>query len=191
MNMPKFVQATIAFVMRLSKREKQLMYAAVGIVLIFGMDRLIVQPIHTRIISLNQEIIDKEAAVKKNIRILALKDRIVAESLKLAPMLNKIEFDEREVSSLLKELENYANESGVDLINIKPQGSLELGQWDTYQISLNCEGEMDRVVEFMYKIENSNTLFLIKRYQITPKQRNSSVASCSMKIYKIVGKKYI
>lgn len=188
MKIPKFVQATVAFVMRLSKREKQMMYLAVGAVLIFGMDRLIVEPIHARMLSLNQEIIDKEAGVRKNLRILALKERIVAESLKLAPMLNKISFDEREVSGLLKEIEIYANESSVDLINIKPQGASEFGIWDVYQISLNCEGQLDELIEFMYKVENSNSLFLIKRYQITPKSRNSSEASCSMRVYKVIGR---
>ena len=90
------------------------------------------------------------------------------------------------LSLTLQEIENYATESSVDLITIKPQGLIQQRQWNAYEISLNCEGEMEQIMEFMYKIEYSNNLFLIGRYQMTPKRKNSSLVSCSMRVYKII-----
>ena len=184
----RLIQGLIAQITRLSKREKRILYASLAAVLLFGLDRLIIVPIHQRMVALSREITDKEASVRKNLRILSLKDRIIDETLKLAPLLNKIDFDEREVSGLLKEIENYANEAEVNLINIKPQGMQDRDSWRIYQVALNCEAEMEQLVTFMYLIENANSMLLIERYQIVPKRRDSSTASVNMRINKIVAK---
>jgi len=45
---------------------------------------------------------------------------------------------------------------------------------------------MEQLVEFIYNMENSNSLISIEKYQITPKAKESSVAKCSISVYKVV-----
>ncbi len=69
----------------------------------------------------DKEISQKEALIRKNPRILVMKNRITQESLKYTPLVNKIDFADEDVASLLNEIENISNKSGVDILNIRPQ----------------------------------------------------------------------
>ena len=180
------LQAFYTILARLSKREKIILYSATFFISLSLLDRSIIYPIASKIESLNKEIQDKEVGIVKNLRILAQKDRILAESAKYASFLNSPKTEEEQMSYLLKEIESLANKSSVYLVDLKPAGLKSTGSVNKYSINLNCEAQMEQIAEFMYNIENSNSLLSIDRYQISPKSKESSVAKCSMSIGKIV-----
>jgi len=184
MNLVK-IQALYAFLSRLSKREKLILYLSVFFVSLTLLDRLAISPISSKMRALDKEIQDKEAGIKRDIKMLAQKDRIAAESAKYNSFLDKTKSEEEETSSLLKEIESLAGKSTVYLIDMKPGGVKEAGQSRKYLVSLNCEAQMEQLVDFMYNIENSLKLLIIEKYQISPKTRESSVARCSMTVSKI------
>ncbi|MCM8782891.1 MAG: type II secretion system protein M, partial [Candidatus Omnitrophica bacterium] len=66
-------------------------------------------------------------------------------------------------------------------------GLRESGTFKKYVINLSCEAQMPQLVEFMYNIESSHRLLSIDKYQITPKSKETGVASCTMTIAKIAG----
>ena len=136
--------------------------------------------------SLNEEIQEKQSSIRKNLHILAQKDRISSEITKYTTFLSSTESDEEEMTSLLKEIEGLANKSSVYLVDMKPAGLKSAGSSKKYLISLNCEAQMEQLTDFMYNIENSNKLLTIEKYQIAPKSKESSVVRCSMSIAKIV-----
>jgi hypothetical protein len=136
--------------------------------------------------SLDSETQEKETGIKDTLKLLAQKNKIISESSKFAPFLSRIEFNEEQLPSFLKEIETLANKSSVYLIDLKPQGLKDVGQSKRYLISLNCEAQLEQLMEFMYNIENSNNLFVVGKYEIIPKSRESSIASCTMSIYKII-----
>lgn len=88
------IQALHTFLSHLSKRERNILYATFFIVSLVLLDRLIIHPIYSKIGSLDKEIREKESAVKKNIRIVAQKDRILAESAKYNSFLSASESEE-------------------------------------------------------------------------------------------------
>ena len=171
---------------RLSKREKACLYIALTFIFFIGIDRLVVNPISLKMESLDRELDDKEAVIRKNLRILALKDKITATSMKYAPLVNKVEFGEQEVSSLLKKIENLASKKSVNILNIKPQGKKDYSLLKTYLVVLNCESSMQHLLEFMYSIESASDLLIISKFQVSPKAKGSDVAVCSMSIHKII-----
>jgi len=185
MKIPKLPDIAKALA-RLSKKEKLFFYIAAFVISLTLLDRLIISTIYFRMEAINKETKEKEASIKNTLHLLSQKNRILSESAKYAPFLSKVDFNEEQVPSLLKEIETLANNSSIYLIDIKPQGLKEVGTSKRYLVTLNCEAQMEQLIEFMYNIENSNSLFLIGKYQITPKSRESSVASCSMSIYKII-----
>ncbi|MCM8757859.1 MAG: type 4a pilus biogenesis protein PilO [Candidatus Omnitrophica bacterium] len=93
---------------------------------------------------------------------------------------------EDDTTSILKELERLANKSGVYIVDIKPAGLRQEGNFKKYVINLSCEVQMEQLVEFMYNIESSHKLLTIERYQISPKSKETSIASCTMTITKLV-----
>jgi type IV pilus assembly protein PilO len=180
-NLQKFT----AFASRLSKREKLIVYFAIFFASLTVLDRFIINPISHKIKSLDNEIKEKELSIQSNSRILAQKDRILAEANKYSSFLSGNLSEEEEITSLLKEIEAFASKSSVYLVDIKPASIKNIGSLKKYFINLNCEAQVEQLAEFMYNIESSNKLLTIERYEISPRSKDSSIAKCSMVISKI------
>jgi hypothetical protein len=185
MNLPDYRKIT-QFVAKLSRAEKKLFYSTVAVVALMGLDRVVIHPIQARMRALDESSAQAARVIKEDLAILSIRERIRQEAMSYAPMLNRIDFDERDVSALLKEIETYAVESKVNLQNLKPQGKKALKDWNTYQVTLSGEGDMYQIIQFMHTIERSNSMFVIDKYQIAPKKKDSSIASCSMTLYKVI-----
>lgn len=171
---------------RLSKREKLVLYGAALFVSLALLDRVIIGPIYSKIKSLDEEIGEKESGIKKSLRVLAHKDRILADSAQYSSFLDDFKSKEEEMTSILKEIENMADKASIYLIDMKPGGLKESGSSRRYVVNLNCEAQIEQFVDFIYNIEKSDTLLTVEKYQITPKSKDSSVARCKMSISTIV-----
>lgn len=181
------LQTLNLFLNRLSKKERAIFYIAAGIVSLLILDRAIVSPVFSKIRSLNKEVEDKKATIKKNLRILAQKDRILTEGNKYNSYLGDSKIsDDEQITLVLKELESLASKSSVYLVDMKPNGIKESGSSKKILVNLNCEAQMEQLIDFMYNMENSDNLLSIEKYQITPKAKESSVAKCSIAVYKVV-----
>jgi len=171
---------------RLSKRERFVLYIAGFLITLTFLDRLIIEPIFSKMYELDQEIRQRESVIRRNALILAQKDRILSELTKYNSFSGTSKSEEEEVTSFLKEIETLANKSSVYLVDMKPAGLKDMGSSKKYTINLNCEAQMEQLTDFMYNIENSNSLLTIEKYQISPKSKESSVAKCSLSISKVV-----
>lgn len=177
----------LAFLERLSKREKILFYCAAFLVSLILFDHLLISPIFSKIRALQREIQERESAIKKNLHIVAHKDRILAEVAKYSSFFSTTSLaDEEELTSLLKELETLANKSSVYLIDMKPGSFKEAGLPRRCLVNLNCEAQMEQLIDFIYAIESSSKILVIEKYQISPKSGESSVARCSMVISRLL-----
>lgn len=185
-NLP-ILQGLKIFLGRLSKKEKFVFYVAVTMVTLLIMDRAIIAPVFYKIKSLNQEIQNKQGEVKKNLKILSQKEKILAESAKYSTFASDSQLsDDEQITLVLKELENLASKSSVYLVDMKPAGIKESGSSKKIMVNLNCEAQMEQLVDFMYNMENSSSLITIEKYQLAPKSKDSSVAKCSISVYKVV-----
>ncbi|MDB4349755.1 hypothetical protein OAA99_02240 [Omnitrophica bacterium] len=171
---------------RMSKREKSVFYIAAVVISLTVLDRLVVYPIFSKMGELTEEISEKETGIKKSLHILAHKDRILAASVKYKTLIRSSKSEEEEMTVLLKEIETLANESSIYLVDMKPGGLEDTGPSKKYLLNLNCEAQLQQLVEFMYSIEKSDKLLTIEKYKISPKAKESSVARCSMSISKMV-----
>jgi hypothetical protein len=181
------IQQFYTFLARLSKKEKVIFYITVTLVSLTLLDRLIISPVFFKIRALNKEIQNKETNIKVNLRILAQKDKILSESVKYSSFLgdSKNNADDQ-VTSVLRDIETLANKSSVYLVDMKPGNVKEFGSTKKILVNLNCEAQMEQLIDFMYNIENSDNLLSIEKYQLTPKSKESSVAKCSISVYKVV-----
>ena len=181
------LQAVYTFLTRLSKREKAVFYAAVCAVSVVLLDQLVIYPVYTKMKSLNSQTKEREAAIRRDLHILAQKDRIASEAKKYSSFAGAGQSQDEDITLLLKEIETLANKSALYIIDMKP-GAVKEDTDGTrrYQVSLNCEGQMEQIMDFIYNIENSSILLVVDRYQITPKSKESSIAKCSIGVSKVV-----
>lgn len=171
---------------RLPKKEKFILYLAVFFISLVIFERLIISPVFSKMKSLDKEIQIKEAQIKRNLRILSRKEMILAENVKYGSFLESFESGEDQAASSLKEIEGYADKASVYLIDMKPSSAKDTGTSKKYLINLNCEAQMEQLINFMYSIENSKELLTIEKCQIGQKAKGSSVAKCSMAISKTI-----
>jgi len=170
---------------RLSKREKLIFYSAIFFISATLLDRTVINPIFSKIRSLDKEIQEKKTGIRKNMLMLSQKDKISSESAKYSTYLSRMKSEDEETTLLLKEIESLADKTAISLIDMKPSGLKSVGPYKKFLLNLNCEAQMEQLIDFMYNIESSNRLLVIEKYQITPKSKESSVARCSMSIAKI------
>lgn len=180
------IQKFYTVIAHLSKREKLIFYIAVIVVCFLLLDKMIIYPIYSHIRNLDQQIKDKETAIRKDLKVLAQKDRIELERAKYASFTNAPKSEEEAMTGILKEIEGLAGKASVYLIDMKPGGVKDMGVSKKYTVTLNCEGKMEQITDFIYNIENSRKLLRVERCQINPKSKESSVAQCSMSVSQIV-----
>ncbi|MCK9594628.1 MAG: type 4a pilus biogenesis protein PilO [Candidatus Omnitrophica bacterium] len=184
--MMKKIQDIYAFLAHLPKRDKMKFYAAGIFVLMALFDRLIIAPISSKLQSLDKQITEKEAAIKVDLRILGEKERIELESAQYRSFFTKEGSAEEEMSSLMKEVETLANKSTVYLLDMKPGTVKQSATSKEYTVTLNCEGELRRLIEFIYAIETSKKLLKTEKMQISVKSKESDTLKCSLLISKII-----
>ncbi|MFH2137150.1 MAG: hypothetical protein ABII88_01410 [Candidatus Omnitrophota bacterium] len=174
------------FISRLSKREKTVLYVSLGFALLALMDRAVVGPIIGKLNSLEKEIQETEHQIKKNLIIKSQQKRINEEEKQYATFSVEAGSGEEETASLLKDIENLATEFSIYLIDMKPLTVVSGGGIKKYVVSLSCEAEMKAMVTFLYAMENADKLLQIGAFNITPKNKQSSVGRCELLVYKIV-----
>jgi hypothetical protein len=180
------VKTVMAFISRLSKRERAIFYATVLAVALFLSDRLILAPILSKIEELDATIRSEEEAIEQSLVIITQEDRIKKESEQYAPYLSKPETEEKTVTAFLKEAENLAKQSSVYLIDIKPAGKDTDGTSTRYFAKLNFEAQMEQVLNFFHSVSNYEQLLKIETYEISPKTEGGSVVTCSTTVSKAI-----
>jgi len=173
------VAKLIGFFQRLSQREKIILYLSVTVVLGVAVDQLVLSPIHKSDQSLNQKIHDTEVNIKGSIRLLSQKEQMMKEAEHYATYAASSQSSEDEVLILLKQVQELASQASVNLLYSKPSGAGETKERNVYRVSLECEGQMDQLINFFYAIENSKLLLRIEKYSIQPTAPGSSVIKCA------------
>ena len=180
------IKAIMAFISRLSKRERIIFYATVIAVALVLSDRLILAPILSKIEELNATIRSEEEAIEQSLVIITQEGRIEKESEQYASYLSKPEVEEKIITAFLKEVENLAKQSSVYLIDIKPAGQDADGTSTRYFAKVNFEAQMEQVVNFFHSITNAEELLKIESFEISPKTAGGSVVTCSSSISKAI-----
>ena len=174
------------FYTKLSATEKKIFWLTMMVVGFMFVDRVIVLPVATTLTTLNTSLREQESSIKKSMNVLLHKDGIVAESHEYAAYSVEAKNPEEEMVGLLKEVEVVAEKTGVNLIYVKPANVKDEKGIKKYYCTLEFEAPMEQVATFFHGIESSTKLLKIEKYQIQPKSKESSIARCSVTIYKTV-----
>ena len=174
------------FYAKRSKRERLVLGLTFLVVMILLVDRLIVEPVFSKARLIDNQIRDEETAIKKSLHVLLRKDQISKESKEYEAFSVEAKNSEEEMTALLKEIEVIANKSSVSLLYVKPGTTEENGGIKKYSASLECEAQMPEIASFFLSVESSLKLLQIEKYEIQPKNKESSIARCTVTISRTV-----
>lgn len=147
------------------------------------MDRMVLGPILSQMKIMDAEIEAKKETVKRNLRILSFKDRILEEYVSYNDYLDSGENSQEEIiGALLRKIELFAKQQSISILNIRPGDMEENPVFQEYKTGLECEGGLQNLLAFMAMLEESDYLFQITRYNMTPKTKSGEVLKCDMDI---------
>jgi len=167
----------------LSPLGRGLFVAALICFFMAAMDRLVLGQILSKMKVMDVEIEAKKEEVRRNLRIISFKDRILEEYTGYKDYLDTGEKTQEEiVGALLRKIENFANDQSISILNIRPGDMEENPVFQVYKTGLECEGTLVDLLAFMNHLEESDYLFQITKYSMTPKSKTGEVLKCSMDI---------
>jgi len=177
----------LAFWARLKKREKMVCSVAAVIVGIALVDRLLIAPVAHRLRLLDERIVSQTDLIHKNVRIVAEKDRVKAAANAFEVYYaNKAATYEEEVAFLLGEVEQMARTASLYIVDMKPLASEEDAVSRKVSLDLNCEAQMEQILRFMHAVGAADRLLFVESISITPKDKDSSITKCNMKVSNII-----
>jgi hypothetical protein len=173
---------------KLSKREKAILYGTAIIIGLLFVDRFVVAPTHGKLASIDRAIQDEETAIKKSLHVLVQKNRIASDSREFMAYSVEGKSPEEEMTTLLQEIESLADKASVSLVYVKPANVETDRDVTKCMATLECESQMEQIAGFFHSIESSTKLLRIEKFEIQPKNRESSIARCSLTVSKTVVK---
>lgn len=170
--------------MDLKQKNIYFLYIA-GVVLgCLAVMKVIFAPFHAKLSNLSKEVVLEEARFKKGVSLIENKKTIEEEYKKYASYFSMQGYsDEEAVASFLKEIEKVSRDSGLMILDMKPQKEAKSDKFfKQYQIKIKAETNMGQLVTFLYKLNESSLLFSVEKLTLIPKAEDSSVISVSLVI---------
>ena len=174
------------FFSNLSKRERMIFYAAVIIVFLSSVDRLVYQPILNLFNELDQEIISQKNQLRKNMKYLAAHETILNAYSAYAAYAVATGGVEEEVASLLNEIEGIARKSGLSLVNMKPKTVTDTEIGKQYPVEVEFETKMAQLITFIHGLHSSKYILAVEKMRLTPKGKSTAQVKGYLLINKTV-----
>lgn len=173
--------------MQLKRKEKIVLYIAVGIIAVFSIEKLFFAGLRRRIGNFHKQIKLDELTLKQAIDIQKRKNIILDEYGVYKKYLETIGLPEREISGkFLNEIEKIAQESGVSIVSLNPQEPEAEGDCQRYPAALRAEANIEQTIDFLSRVQSSNLLIKIDKLSLMPRDEAASALRIEMNISIIV-----
>jgi len=170
---------------QMSKKERLLFYVAVIFVGCAVVSRMALHPAIAKSASLNREIKLKKRMIEDSLRLLSQKEVIQKESGKYAGYIKQKLSEEQEVATLLKEIEDIAKDSQIQLIDLKPYSAKRGDFYTEYKVEVETEAEMNQLMTFIYNLQSSGGLLKVTKFSISPRVDKINTLKAQLAITKI------
>lgn len=176
---------------KINNREKILIYFIAALILFFLIERLLFSGLRGKSKAISQQIKVEEARLKSGLEIQKRKEKIEAECKELKPYLEKTEgISEQEIfAKFLKEVEKIAQDAGVSIVNLSPQGEIqEEADSKKYDAEFRAEGNLTQIFTFIYKIQTNTLLIKLDKMTLSPKDEQANITKIAATISLVVPK---
>lgn len=180
------IEKLVALYSRASKRERIIMIAAGVFVSMWISDQAVIGPLVATFGNMDREAKDLKTSIRRSVQLLSQKERMMKEVEQYADYSIETKSPDEEALSLLKHIEELANNTSINLLYVKPAGANPGEVIQKYYVTLEGEGQMQQLVQFFYAIENSKLLLRVEKYVLQPTETGSSVIKCSATVSRAI-----
>ena len=153
----------------LSLREKRILWVVVGLLAVGLPAQILVFPLLESHRDLDKKILAAQIKANKYERLIQRKDALQKKYQAISFVLKNSSGAQETIVEGLSELESLARESGIRILDIRPQLLKKDSSIKETGIELKAAANMEGFIRFIYKVERSLTLFKIKKIQLTTK----------------------
>ncbi len=169
-----------------SKREKNLFFLTVFLIIIWVMYVFVIVPIRVRWKDLNEKIELAGLKLEKNQMMIDRKETIRSEHERYVLPVKMVSSEEEEMAKFLTEIESLVNSSSVYIIDVKPRPIKKIKFYKKYIVELNTEGDISQISKFIYDIQNSTQLLKIDAFSLGIKGAGTNSLKCHILVSKIL-----
>jgi len=176
----------MALSLKLSTKEKIGLGLGIAIALLALFDRVVIGPLSAKTHYLNQEIKLAELDLCRDLRNLDEKESVTREFQDYAKYVKQMGSDEEEMARFLREVENLAHKSSVNLLDVKPQMPQSKDLRKQFTVEVEAEGDMPAIVMFLHQLNTSDCLLRSEKIALKLIQKEKSLLRASILVTKIV-----
>ena len=170
----------------ITKREKRLVMATIGMVLAALAYNFTLEPLVKRWNDLGEEIRTKEIVLRKHSRILREKETIERLHSEYAAYFQTEKLTPEEESAVaLSTIEKLARAANTHITNIKPLGTKSFDGYNKYTFRVSLESRIGELSRFIYDLQSSKQLLKIERMVLRAKEREPDTIKAILNITKL------
>lgn len=152
----------------INKRERVIAFAAAAVIIIFAALNFIIEPLLSRASSLNKEIKLAKAKLIEYSGLLTAKSGIKSDHVQASQEGNA-------AKNVFEELEALAKDSGLKILDMRPQPVKPLEIYKEMNIDLRTQGMPESFIRVIYSIENSPLLLKVRKLQLNALPNSSDL----------------
>ena len=173
--------------LKIKKREKIIFSVVAGIIVIFMLEKIVFSNFRKKMRELNKKIKVQETAIRNGLSINKSKDRIIQEYKDYAKFLITDAQDQDIVARFLKEMEKITQDSGLSVVNLAPEEKLiETPEYKEYRANLRLEGNMEQLLNFLKKVQDSTLLIKLVKLNLISKDEMASLLRIDVAVSLVV-----
>lgn len=163
--------------LRMSDREKNLLYIVVSLLIFLAFYYLMLLPTWNEISNLNGKI-KKE---KEDIRTAELKLNLLKtyEKKITVPLENTVLSDEQKTIGVIKELSQVLVSSNLDIVSIKPEVNIKQKK---LLITLSCTGRYQDLYNFLSNLNKLRTIVVVDLIEVTAGNEKKTILNNKMQL---------
>ena len=172
---------------KLNPQSRILFIAAAVFVALALMDRLMIGPFTSQMKYMEEESKAQKENIKRSKRVISFREGILEEYSKYSTYLDTGEMTQEEIiAALLKKIETLAGQQSVTVTNVRPGDVADKSNFRIYKTNIDCEGKLVNILSFVNLMEQSDYLFQVERYTMSPKSKGSEITKCTFDIARIL-----
>lgn len=171
--------------MKLGKREK-ILTAGVGFFLVLLLiQKSIILPFSDRLEAMTVQIKASEEKMARLLYLDSQRENTASVFKKLKPYIEIGKTKEDTESVMMKKIEEMAKGCNITLLNMKPEGSGSRRKTIhmTQKVALAIEGSQQNIIQFLYKLENSNYPLRVNKLDFKVKSRDMGLMTADLDVY--------
>jgi Tfp pilus assembly protein PilO len=174
----------------LKKREQVLAGVIGGALGVWVVVRVIFGPFHDKLMNLQREVARTEAGLKRGVTLSENEDAIRKAYAQFDTYFSlQGASGEEAVAAFLKEIEKLSRQTGLTILDMKPQKEGEEEKFSRqFVINVKAEATAEQVVKFLHALVDSPLLFSVEKMVLLPKGESATALSVTMTVVGVVFK---